>query len=303
MLKAYAFVICYLCSLSEQAQPYIDIAQFKYTHSPDAGLWRRNNQPNYFEHFSAAINVPFVSKKDSSIILLSPYAERWDFNITNAVGNFNDLPNHLYSLMLPFTYIRPLSGSWNITVSAIPRWNGNNNSVFKNSFQMGVAVLASYKKKAGLVLKAGLYYNAELSGPFFMPLLGIDWKIGDRDNLFGILPGSIVFEHKIFRALFGGLNFKATTNSYDAGFIHYNTNAGIADNERYLRIDENQLSLFFDFYFTKNFVLNMEAGHAVLRQLRLGLKDPATKYYYNTKMNDDLLLKVSLNYRLRLAGR
>ena len=303
MIRACSFAICCFILSAIQAQPYIDIVQVKYTHSPGAGLWGQKNQPNYFEYYNAAINLPFVVRKDSSIILISPFVERWDINFTNAIGNYNDLPNHLNGLVLPVTYIRQVSKSWSITLSAIPRWNGNNTAIFKNSFQMGAAVLASYKKTSKLVLNAGLYYNAELSGLFFMPLLGIDWQMGDKDNLFGVLPGNLVFEHKISSHFYCGANFKAITNTYDAGSIIYSTNNGTAANDKYLRIDDNQLNLFVDFYFLKHLVLNFEAGHSAFRKMRIGLKEPAVKYYYKDKMNDAFLLKLSMNYRLRFNGR
>jgi Domain of unknown function (DUF6268) len=282
-----------------QAQPYIDIVQLKYTHSPGAGLWRQKNQRNYFEYYSAAFNLPFVSKKDSSIILLSPYLERWDIGFTGAVGNYNDLPNHLDGLVLPVTYIRPVSENWSITLSAIPRWNGDSNAFFKNSFQIGGAVIAAYKATLNLTVKLGLYYNSEFSGAFFMPLLGLDWRIDKHNNLFGLLPGNLVFEHKITRRFYCGLNFRAITNTYNAGSIIASTTSGLETNSRYLRIDDNQLNAFADVYILKHLVLTLEAGHSILRKMRVGLKNPEVKYYYQEPVNDDYLLKASLNYRIR----
>jgi Domain of unknown function (DUF6268) len=289
MIRMFSTAVCFLIMAALHAQPYLDIASFSYLNSPGTGLWRRNNTANNFQYYNTGLNLPLILKKDSSIILFSPYAERWDIRI----NNIDDLPSHLWSLVLPVSIVKPLSKKWTVTLSAIPRWNGDKTAIFKNSFQMGGAILASYKKQDQLTWKFGIYYNAELSGAFFMPLLGIDWRINNRNNLFGVLPGNLVFEHMITNRIYWGASFKAITNTYTAGFVYAGTNA------KYLRIDDNQLSLFADFYLLKNIVLNLEAGHAVLRKLRLGVKNDNVKYYYKENMNDDLLLKASLNYRIR----
>jgi hypothetical protein len=302
MLKIFSFALWFFSMSVTQAQPYIDIASLNYVHSPDAGIWRRNNDHNHFDFFSAAFNLPFVLKKDSSIFLVSPFIERWNISFTKAIGNYTDLPSHLNSIVLPATFIKQLSANWHLTASVIPRWNGGTDAVFKNSFQLGGAILASYRKSSALVFKLGLYYNSELSGAFFMPLLGIDWEINSRNNIFGVLPGKLVFEHKAAAHFYWGFNFKAITNTYDAGFIIYNTNNGAAANDKYLRIDDNQLGLYADYYLCKHLVLNFELGHSVLRKMRIGLKNPALKYFYTNKTNDDLLLKLSLNYRIRFKN-
>ena len=77
-----------------------------------------------------------------------------------------------------------------------------------------------------------------------MPLAGIDWKINARNNLFGILPGNLTYEHKINEHFYYGANFRAITNSY-------------AKSNGYWLIDENQLGLHLDTYLTKNLVLNV----------------------------------------------
>lgn len=289
MLRILSTAVCFFIAAAIHAQPYLDIASFRYSNSPDAGAWRRNNTGNHFQYYNASLNLPLVFK-DSSVIILSPYAERWDI----AIDNITDLPSTLRSLILPVSFVKPVSKRWGLALTAIPRWNGDNASIFKNNFQMGGAFIASCKKHPQLTWKFGLYYNSEICGPFFLPLLGIDWRIDKKNILFGVLPGSLVFEHKINNRFYWGGVFKAITNTYSAGFVYPGTTA------KYIRIDDNQLSCFADFYILKRVVFTFETGHSVFRVLRLGIKDATAKYYYKEKMNDDLLLKVSLNYRMRL---
>lgn len=284
MKKLLYTIILFSIATGVHCQPYLDIVGIKYTNSPAAGVWRSNNTENHFQYFNASLNLPVVFKRDSTLLVFSPNTERWDIQTDTA----SSLPAHFYSLILPLSLVKPLSAKWAITVTAIPRWNGEATSIFKNGFQMGGAVIAAYKKNSRITWKLGLYYNSEQSGPFFMPLAGIDWHINSNNNLFGVLPGSLVFEHKTSSHLYIGAMFKAITNTYLTG-----------QQNRYLRIDDNQVSFFADYYISKKVVLTMESGHSVFRAFRLGIKDAPQKYYYQEKMNDDLLFKISLNYRIR----
>ena len=67
----------------------------------------------------------------------------------------------------------------------------------KSELQIGGALIAAYKRKGKLTWKLGVYINNEYFGIFVMPLLGINWEIGKKDYLFGVLPGSLTYEHKI----------------------------------------------------------------------------------------------------------
>ena len=110
--------------------------------------------------------------------------------------------------------------------------------------QAGGAFIVSNKRNENLTWRLGLYVNNDLFGLFVMPLAGIDWKINARNNLFGILPGNLTYEHKINEHFYYGANFRAITNSY-------------AKSNGYWLIDENQLGLHLDTYLTKNLVLNV----------------------------------------------
>ena len=77
----------------------------------------------------------------------------------------------------------------------------------KGSMQAGGALIAAYKKTEKLTWKLGVYVNGEYFGVFVMPLVGLDWNITSRDNLFGVLPGNLTYEHKINNQFYYGANF------------------------------------------------------------------------------------------------
>jgi len=132
----------------------------------------------------------------------------------------------------------------------------------------------------------GVYMNSEFFGLFVMPLIGADWRIDDRNYIFGLLPGRLSYEHKWNEKLYGGATFRALTNSY------------LLQNGQYLRIDDNPVSLFMDYYPAKRFCVTLEPGYGIMRKLRTGLDDK--NYISERNWGDGPFIKLSTSYRIRL---
>lgn len=280
-----------LTGMGTAAQPYLDLVQVNATRSPDAGLWRRNKLQNSFSHLQGDLTIPLIFKKDSSMLLFCPFTEHWWVDILNT-----GLPEHYASYGMQVTLVKPLSEKWTLNAVLAPRFNGLANAAFKNSFQAGGAVLFAYQKKKTLTYKFGVYYNSEFSGPFIMPLLGIDWQVDRKTTIFGILPGSLNIERAPSARLSYGLAFRAITNSYS--FNPYFLN--LPDETDFLRVDENQLGCYADIYLSKNLVWNLELGHSVFRRFRAGIVHAKPLYYYNDPMKDGVYCRTGIAYRLRL---
>jgi hypothetical protein len=277
------FIVLLVLTQQLYAQPYLDVAALRYQYSPDAGGFRRSYQPNHFTYSTVAVNIPLVFK-DSAVLLLGASADQWQVRSPALAA----LPSTLNGMALPLTYVKPLHQKWIATAVLVLRWNGSETFRFKDNNQAGGAVLLTYKKHPDLKYKFGLYYNREFFGNFFVPLAGIDWKINNRLQLFGVLPGNLVLERKVSHRFYYGASFRAVTTSYSYG-----------DLKRFLRIDDNQVQAFADWYLTKNVVLNAEVGHSLFRRFRTGSTTNHHKYELKEKFRDDVLFRVSMLYRVR----
>lgn len=263
------------------AQPYLDIAKLKYTNSPNTGLLNQNKNDVKLRYFSFETNLPlqFNNKKDA--IIFSPFFENWSSKI------YSDNRQIYYSIALPVTLsIKVPYTKWAVLLTGIIRMNDSSINK-KSKMQIGGAFMVSNKRNENLTWKLGIYVNNELFGLFVMPLIGIDWRINEKNNLFGVLPGNLTYEHKINNRFYYGANFRAITNSY-------------GKSNGYWRIDENQLGLYLDTYFTKNLVFNIEVGHSVFRKIRKGIKAISKS---DEEVNDNLYVKLSFAYRIRFAKR
>lgn len=265
------------CVSTATAQPYLDILNLKYLNSPDAGLFNQNKNAVKIEYISFGTNIPIKLKNKKDAVILSPFWENWILK-TN-----NQNRESYHSITLPVSLSKSIPYTrWSYLLKAIVRINDSIiNS--KGQWQIGGAIICSYKKNEKLTLKLGVYINNEFFGVFVMPLVGLDWKIDARNNLFGVLPGNLTYEHKINKRFYYGANFRAITNSY-------------AKSNGYLRVNENQLGLYLDTYLNKNFVLNIEAGHSFYRKLESGVKHVSK---LNAKVNDNLYVRATLAYRIR----
>ena len=180
----------------------------------------------------------------------------------------------------------------------IVRQNGQVHHTLKDDWQYGALFITTYRKNELLSLKFGIYYNKEFFGNYFIPLAGIDWQISAKDNLFGVLPGNLIFDHNVNVQFHYGISFRALTNSYrletpDACAL------GDCSGKNYLRIDDNQLGLFSDFYLSRKIVFTGEIGHTILRRYRFGFKGDKINSK-NDERTDNFYARVSLAYRLPL---
>ena len=267
-------------SMKCSSQPFIDLINIQYVHSPDNGIINRESNSARLTNFSVQTTIPIRLKNKKDAIIFSPFFDMWTPEIKTVNKDFTNQ----YGLGLPVSVLKSLGDSnWSLLSTMILRKNGYDVDA-DNNWQIGGALITNYKANESVTFKAGIYVNKEFFGLFVMPLLGIDWKISPKTNLFGVLPGSLILEHKLRKGLYAGASFKAITGSFK-------TSAG------YWRLDENRLGIFFDCYLLKQFVLTAEAGHSILRKMRTGIDD---KKYTNWKVNDNAYMKISFAYRIRL---
>ena len=268
-----------LCATELMAQPYLDIVNLKYSNSPNTGLINQNKNDVTIQYYGIGTNLPIQFKNKKDAVIFSPFFETWSSKINNTNSQ------NYYSVALPVSLSKTIPYTkWSILLTGIVRMNDSSINR-KTKLQIGGAFIVSNKRSENFTWKLGLYINNELFGLFVIPLAGIDWKINERNNLFGVLPGNLTYEHKINDHFYYGANFRAITNSY-------------AKSNGYWRIDENQLGLYLDTYFNKNLVLNMEAGHSLFRKIRTGIKGISK---LDEKVNDNFYFKISFLYRVRFT--
>ncbi len=276
MQKNILFIVACIIVVHTKAQPYVDLLNTRYTSS----LFN-NKTATSFTHLYVGADLPF-KLKNNKLIVLSPFYDQWNID---SVNNKNYQPG-VSSMAMAMSAIVPLDKNyWTLTATAIPRFNSEALNLH-TGFQMGGVLLATYKKSASLKYKVGVYVNSEFFGLFIIPLAGIDWRINNKNYLFGVLPGRLTYEHQLSNAFYTGATFRAITASYRL------------NNGSYLRIDDNQISAYLDWYAAKHVVFSGEMGYGVFRKLRTGFVHKEYNAVYN--WDDGIFFRLCAAYRIRL---
>ena len=262
-----------------QAQPFLDVAGAYYQYSPADKPAHNHIVNTSLSSFYLTIPV----RIDSDYIVFNPVYENFQLEFPESY-----VDRSFHSAYMPLTWLHQWNSKWKTAFVFIPRMNSRlEEPLSTKDFQWGGAILTSYQRSGNLKYKAGIYYNSEFFGPFVIPLLGIDWNVNQKWNVFGVLPGSMNVEYKFSRAVHAGILFRSLTNSYRT--FDYN----------YIRVNDNHLKLFLDFYVTPRNVLSIEAGHTVLRRYRTGYRRHDAESYFSMNVTDGWLFKIAYSFRVR----
>lgn len=199
---------------------------------------------------------------------------------------------------------------WSATTVLLPKIASDYKSMSAKDFQVGGIALFKYKKRDNLNYKVGIYYNSELFGPFFVPMLGMYYLSPNKKleaNL--MLPLQADINYKIVPRINAGVNFNGQIRSYHLNDIT-DANPGT-----YVTKSTNELYAYLKFNFTTSFSLQTKVGQSFGRSYKVydekekvhfGL--PATfigpkREQLNSNFSDGLLFQVTLLYRLSLEKK
>jgi hypothetical protein len=284
MKKSFpCFVAFVILSVVAQSQPYIDVVSVYHQWSP-ADNSDKSKTPMNVQTTSAFVNMPF--KIDSDYVLVNPTYENYTLNLPSEQNSFR-----LTAAYVPLTWLHQWKNpKWSTAFVAIPRLSGDLSvPVHFNSYQLGAVVLAYYQKKETVKYNFGMYYNSDFFGTFFVPLVGIDWSINKRWNLFGSLPINMNLEYTASKKIHAGFGINFLTNSYRI------------NNSSFLRVDDYNAKFILNYYILKDQVISLETGHSLFRQYRLGtMENNSPNYQYDLNVSGGYLFKVAYVLRIGL---
>jgi hypothetical protein len=267
-----------LFTTSVFSQPYFEPLQVRHTNA------FKNNQyeTSLFNITEISSELP-IKIKNNDYLILSPFYSNTQINLEDTDQQFPTIQ----SLRLPLGLLTQIGESkWSLTFLTLTSWNGE--KLFTDdSFQFGTSIFATFSKKANKKIRFGVYANKEFFGWFVIPLVGLNWQLNDSNYIFGMLPGRFTFQHQWNTKLYGGANFRSSTNSYRT------------TEQQYLTLNDNQLSLFLDYYLSKPICITIEPGWGLLRKIRISTIE--NDYTINeTNRVDGPFIKLSAAYRFKL---
>lgn len=285
------FAFLGLCASPATGQTYVDLVRLEYDH----GLKRPfENSPGESGVSELILDLTLpVPLKSGAVLLTGLNAER----IANRPGPGNaDLL--FYGLSLKLGAALPHSGRWSGTYLLLPRYAAAPGATGEGNFQLGLLALLKRTATPNKNLRFGLYANAELFGPFVVPLFGYYLKKGRWEtNL--LLPLSAEVNCRVAGPLALGVKFVGIIKSY----------AFQESFDGYLAKANNELGLIANLHLGK-VVWQLNAGTTIGRSWRTyrrndkldfafsALKIGDERVQQNDDFRDGFFLKTGLFFRI-----
>lgn len=254
-MKRLFFLLFFLVSVFPRlhAQPFVDIINY-------------NNQ-NFFSHYNDSANSPvyiqdnllnlFVPVKfnNGNVLIMRLNSEK---AIVNRDGP-SPLKENLFSVSLPVGFMIVSPGKkWKYTGIFIPKVNSDMRDDLGNDFQFGGIALVTRVFRSDMQFKFGMYYNREFWGNFFLPLLGLDWKINERWQMYGVMPSNFRFEYKVSKNWNTGIGWRSFQRSFRLSETF---------NNDFIWVKENQVKVYFEGFVYKNLLLTADVYRSITYEL------------------------------------
>lgn len=205
---------------------------------------------------------------------------------------------------------KQLSEKWSTTAVLLPKLATDYNAYDQKDFQLGGLALFKYKKHDQLNYKVGLYYNSELFGPFFVPILGLYYLSSNKKFEANImLPLQADMNYKVFPFMAVGCNFNGQIRSYhlhDVTSEYPNT---------YVTKSTNELFAYLKFNVTNSIGIQTKVGESFGRSYKVYNENDKVNFglpltfigpkrqQLNSKFSDVMILQIAFTYRLNLDNK
>ena len=289
-----SFLFIFLASQNINAQPFIDIVNLQGSFFPKTGYKNNSNNNTSSLYNSGSLFLPLkLSQKNIFIVGLDFNRTQFKYSGDTTIGSV------LGATSIQIGLLKQLNPKLKAMMVAVPKIATDFKDIDNRDFQLGGALLFTYIKKNSLKFKFGLYYNREFFGNFFMPLLGIDWKVNSNAYIFGVLPGAMNFEYKLKnKKLYTGISYRCITASYRLS----NEYGKFYVRQGHTFWGDNQIKIFLNYYLSKQLIVFGELGYASLHyfQQYSDSKEEKTTIPVYYKMKDQLFFGGGLAFRIRL---
>ncbi|MBS1637518.1 MAG: hypothetical protein JST26_16505 [Bacteroidetes bacterium] len=284
------FLLAVLVSLSTYAQPYVDPLNFntQYYQTTYKDSVRGTSQ-NMIYNLNLFLPKEF---KNGNTLIIRAGAENVHSQYSNGSYTY---ANNLYSLSMPIgMQLVSSNKKWKGLFLALPKINSDFKDDLSRDVQLGGMVLGTYVKNDNLKFKLGLYYSPEFWGNFFVPLVGMDWKINNHWSMYGVMPSNYRIEYRANNKLYMGLGFKSFQRSYRLSKAY---------NNDFVRLRDSQIKLFVDYFVYKKIMLFADVAYGVPYSLTQYSHGKTLDFQNNplyAPMHNSMLFTLGFAYRIRL---
>jgi len=218
------------------SQTSVDILKLGYAHSLSAPSGNRQSDM----YGNLLIPVPIGEK----LVILSGVNQNY---ITTTQ---NDTDIVLSQTTIPLGFKAKLGEKYSITAVYLHRLTQVIEPWYGVQYQPGGIVLLTRKVSDNCKYNIGLYYNSENSGPFYIPVLGINWKPTDKLQIKGNMPIDMKVMYKLNESMKIGLSYVGKYGTFMAS-------------PNYIVLNRNEFALFLEYAIVKNIIVQAGPNYSL----------------------------------------
>lgn len=295
MKYKFLLIVTLFSCLSSYSQEYIDLIKFHYSPTPKNNFVDTIGKAPLSE-VGVDLTLP-IKINDSLAIITGVF---WENINTQLAPEIEKTTVSTFNLRVGIN--KKHNEKWSGTYLLLPKISSDLKDVNKNHFQLGLLGLLKRSYSAKKSYSLGLYYNQELFGPFFVPLLGI-YRKTEKWEINFTLPIWADINYSINKKFSVGTTFSAFVRSYYLG-----------EDDSYLVKKNNELFGYLQYNLTKSVLLQAKVGHSIGRSFRAYSEDEKVdvgvsafrfgddREQLNPDFKDGLVFNFRMIYRFDLSG-
>lgn len=288
--KAISFTLAFFISICSFAQPFVDVLSLNHQR-----LQTKTESDSFIKHFNNSyVGITLPIRVDSNnYFIVRANGEMLNSNVK---GHGHNSSVNIKMMLLGIGWQHTFNQHWSVSGLLLPKIASElKDQLASADFQFGGSLVVNYKVRRNYRFKAGIYYNREPFGNFFVPLVGADIELNKNNWIYGQLPLYFRYEHRFNKKLYSGLGVRIFGRSYRLS-SDYNRN--------YVFLQENQIKLFCDYYLAKNLVLFAEIGRTMgygLRQYKNNTQRTGRIYHPSvlSPVQDGFMINLGIALRVR----
>ena len=301
MKKSLLLLLFFSFSYNVFAQTYVDLLKFKYANTPvnqfDSSLSDTRVQETVLD-----LTYPILLKSGNAIVTGLTFQ-----NIQTKVNPVNPDLTSVYTILLKLGMNINHGEKWSGTYMLLPKLSSDLKKVGAEDFQFGAYVLFKYAKAKNFKYQFGMYYNSELFGPFFVPLLGLYYMSpNNKLEINASLPVWADINYRFYDWFRLGFSFSAFVRSYNINEPQF------AENGEYLVKQSNEPMFYLQFEPTSSIIIQTKIGYSIGR--RYSIYDETDRVTFglsafrigdereqlNSDFKDGMILEARLIYRFHI---
>lgn len=288
-------------SIPAFTQDYVDLAKAYYSNTP-VNQFDSTTNGTRIQEFGLDLTAP-IKISDSLYFLTGLFAE----SISTKVAPENSNLTSVYTTNVKLGINIKHSKTFESTFLLLPKLSSDFKAIGAADFQIGAVALLKFIKHKRLNYKLGMYYNGELFGPFFVPILGLYYISENKKLEVNLaLPISANINYALSNKLKTGLSFSAFVRTYHLNEPYQ----GNPDN--YLTKTTNEIYGYLQYHATKSLIFQANVGYSIGRNYRIYDERDKLKFglsafkfgdqrkQLNADFQDGVILKLRFLYRFNL---